>query len=76
MKETAVDCRLNILENKDVACMNLPAGSIDTVLFDPDLQFDIENTGIQMKRQERPQEKESKSKELQRAIKSKWNELR
>ena len=58
MKETAVDCRLNILENKDVACMNLPAGSIDTVLFDPDLQFDIENTGIQMKRQERPREKE------------------
>ena len=72
MKEAAVDCRLNILENKDVQCMNTPGGLITDFFFDPDLAYDIENSMIKMKKQvqeekepqgPRPQQKLKKSEE-------------
>jgi len=46
MKESAVDCALNRNDNKNIACMDIQDGKMNTYSFDPNLAIDIETTQV------------------------------
>jgi hypothetical protein len=43
MKETAVDCTLNQMENQDVQCYVPKAASTDSYAYHPDIEYDLKN---------------------------------
>jgi hypothetical protein len=55
MKETAVDCGLNVSDNGLISCLAIE-GRPDQYLFDPDLEVDKILTNIELKRVERVKE--------------------
>jgi len=59
MKEAAVDCNLNQADNNDVACLNI-TGSMNTYLFDPNLEVDKVTTAILFKEEKKEEKREVK----------------
>jgi hypothetical protein len=46
MKETAVDCTLNQLENQDVRCYVPKASSPESYAYHPDIEYDLKNPPV------------------------------
>ncbi len=46
MKETAVDCTLNQLENQDVRCFVPKASSTESYAYHPDIEYDMKNPPV------------------------------
>jgi hypothetical protein len=51
MKESAVDCRMNAADNQNVQCLVVNAKA-DKYMFDPNLDVDIQISGIELKEKE------------------------
>jgi hypothetical protein len=51
MKESAVDCRMNASDNQNVQCLVVNAKA-DKYMFDPNLDVDIQISGIELKEKE------------------------
>lgn len=46
MKETAVDCTLNQMENQDVRCFVPKASSTESYAYHPDIEYDLKNPPV------------------------------
>lgn len=60
MKESAVDCRMNAADNQNVQCLVVNAKA-DKYMFDPNLDVDIQISGIELKEKESDNYPEEKS---------------